>query len=339
MTDAIHLNSPVSLSTECDAENTRNGVLGSHDPGPDQQLPLKKRRLGSMGRKKDERKKVSRACDSCKVYGYYFVKIDELVFLSAGFDFLVYTDPNLRKKVRCSGKQPCNRCSNQSLQCHYNAEHRRGRPELPEQVLPVDAFNGHGSDFTHEFRQPSHRDLNLSLLGQPKETFNSYGPRKSTRSSQEPDETAFEGDYIGPTSGIAFLHRAQRRFQQDFVGLPLNSSNGRNPEGASIFSFGDGWVPDQMPSALTVPERRQARELFMRYFDFAMPTYRFLHRPTAEGWLEDIYHEKEQGDFDVKSLSSAKVAIVLFVLATAKLYEVDDAGSLRNGKAGDAEQM
>jgi len=202
----------------------------------------------------------------------------------------------------------------------------------------VDTFNQDAHDFTQEFQQSSPQNLNPSVSVLSNEAFPSYGLRKSTRSSQEPDETRFEGDYIGPTSGIAFLHRAQRRFQQDFVGSTSNSSNGRNPKGASIFSFGDGWIPDQLPSTLILPERRQARDLFMRYFDFAMPTYRFLHRATAEGWLENIYHEKEQGDFDVKNLSTAKVAIVLLVLATAKLYEVDDAGSLHDGKAGDAEQ-
>jgi hypothetical protein len=167
------------------------------------------------------------------------------------------------------------------------------------------------------------------------EACTSYEPRKFTRSSQEPDETRFEGDYIGPTSGIAFLHRAQRRFQQDFVGS--NTTDGQTPIGVSIFSFGDGWFPDK-PSNLVLPERKQARHLLKRYFDFAMPTYRFLHRPTAENWLEDIYREKEEGDLEIKSLSTAKIAIVLLILATAKLYDVDDTGLLHDGKAKEAEQ-
>lgn len=158
-------------------------------------------------------------------------------------------------------------------------------------------------------------------------TLNGPLPNDARKSSQEAEETRFEGDYIGPTSGIAFLRRAQRRFQ-DFAGTISSNFDGQGS--TSIFSFGDGWVPDYSASDFVFPNRNEAKHLFNRYFDFAMPTYRFLHRATAQGWLESMCDEQ--------SLSSAKSAIVLLILATAKLYGEDEAGLLHDGEAKDSEE-
>lgn len=161
------------------------------------------------------------------------------------------------------------------------------------------------------------------------------GPKKSSRSSQEADETRFEGDYIGPTSGIAFLHRAQRRFQQDFVRSASSTFDGQGTRNTSVFSFGDGWFPDYAASEFSFPSKYEAKHLLDRYFDFAMPTYRFLHRPTVNAWLEVLCNDHEDQRFQSSTLSSPKVAIVLLTLATAKLYGEDSDGLLRDGEAKD----
>jgi hypothetical protein len=166
----------------------------------------------------------------------------------------------------------------------------------------------------------------------------SHEPKTSSRSSQEADETHFEGDYIGPTSGIAFLHRAQRRFQQDFIGSISCNFDGQGPRNASIFSFGDGWVPDYSASEFVFPSRHEAKHLLDRYFDFAMPTYRFLHRATVSVWLESICDKIESQNIQPQTLSSVKYAIVLLTLATAKLYGEDSAGLLHDAKAKDSEE-
>jgi hypothetical protein len=160
----------------------------------------------------------------------------------------------------------------------------------------------------------------------------------SSRSSQEADETRFEGDYIGPTSGIAFLHRAQRRFQQDFVSSISSDVDRQGSRNVSVFSFGDGWIPDYSTSDFVFPPRHEAKHLVDRYFDFAMPTYRFLHRATVNTWLERMCLANQTQGVQGQTLSSAKHAIVLLTLATAKLYGEDAAGLLHDGEAKDSEE-
>jgi hypothetical protein len=162
--------------------------------------------------------------------------------------------------------------------------------------------------------------------------------RKSSRSSQEPEETRFEGHYIGPTSGIAFLHRAQRRFKQDFAATVSSNVIGKFSPESSVFSFGDGYYPKCAASDLAFPPRKQAKHLVDKYFDFAMPTYRFLHRAIVESWLDRICDENENRAVNGPPLSNAKVAIVLLTLATATLYEEDATGSLIDSEADDCEQ-
>lgn len=52
-----------------------------------------------------------------------------------------------------------------------------------------------------------------------------------------------------------------------------------------------------------------------RYFRFATPTYRFLHRPTVEAWQEQFLA-------DEGLLSVPKAASVLLVWAQSHLYSV-----------------
>jgi hypothetical protein len=89
---------------------------------------------------------------------------------------------------------------------------------------------------------------------------------------------------------------------------------------------------------LNLPPRPQAKHLVDRYFDFAMPTYRFLHRATVESWLDRLCDEHENRRTNGPPLSNAKVAIVLLTLATATLYEEDASGSLLDSEADDCEQ-
>lgn len=172
-------------------------------------------------------------------------------------------------------------------------------------------------------------------LGEP---IASHATKKSSRSSPEADETQFEGDYIGPTSGIAFLYRVQRRFQQDFVSSISGDLDRQGSRNASVFSFGDGWIPDYSTSDFVFPNMHEAKGLVDRYFDFAMPTYRFLHRATVNTWLESVCTANQTPGVQGQALSSAKHAIVLLTLATAKLYGEDAAGLVHDGEAKDSEE-
>lgn len=170
---------------------------------------------------------------------------------------------------------------------------------------------------------PVHGDPSLDVHG------------KSSRSSQEPDETRFEGHYTGPTSGIAFLHRAQRRFKQDLAAARTSNINNGTTSETSIFSFGDGCYTKYSISDLVLPHRTEAKDLLNRYFDFAMPTYRFLHRPAVEEWLERLCDENEKVKTNSKThLPNAEAAICFLVLATAKLYG-EDSSILNSSNQGD----
>jgi hypothetical protein len=106
---------------------------------------------------------------------------------------------------------------------------------------------------------------------------------------------------------------------------------------------------DRRAPALTIstefklPTREFTATLTSRYFDFAAPTFRFMHRPTFECWMLQ-YHEG-QGT-QQESLQPIRQAIVLMVLATACLYNVEsgyeagtsilNAGDPRIGDANDS---
>ncbi|CAK7201223.1 hypothetical protein SEUCBS139899_003926 [Sporothrix eucalyptigena] len=119
-------------------------------------------------------------------------------------------------------------------------------------------------------------------------------PAASSRVSPEPLQTDLQGHYVGPASGVSFLLRVQKRLHDNVSFLQQSSS--------SIFTFGDAPLQPQAHDDfdsggggsgtdpgllfLTKPE---ANRLLARYFDFAVPTHRFLHRPTVESWLNTFF--------------------------------------------------
>ena len=323
-TPSSQLHSPVSLSPG----NDEAGVQRPNDNAPHvaerpHKSGLKRKRATPSRFRKEERQKVSRACDSCKAYATLSYRDLQT---PTGNRYICICDQaknNHRQKVRCAGTQPCSRCVRRSLLCRYDAEHRRGNPIPPEPSTPEAAPVPHRAvgpvvavapERSNHILTPS-----ISRLLNPAIGFN----EPPSRSSQEPDETRFQGDYIGPTSGIAFLHRVQRRFQQDFAGVPSSNFDGQLPSPSSVFSFGDGWTRHYSTAEFLFPSRNDAKILVDRYFDFAMPTYRFLHQQTVEGWLDQICDKNENGTAEEKNLSNARHATILLILGTSKLYGED----------------
>jgi hypothetical protein len=84
---------------------------------------------------------------------------------------------------------------------------------------------------------------------------------------------------VGPSSGVSFLLRVQKKLHQK-VSFSPNSS---------IFTFGDAPLPEFDPSFFVLPPKDDAEKLVARYFEYAIATHRFLHRPTVEQWLEEFY--------------------------------------------------
>lgn len=145
----------------------------------------------------------------------------------------------------------------------------------------------------------------------------------ASRTSPEPTQTDLEGHYVGPSSGVAFLLRVQKRLEKS-VSFPHSSS---------VFNFGDAPLPQYNSNAsaispMTGPQpyfdttfsmmlsREYTVRLVQRYFDFAVPVDRFLHRPTIERWLAEFYDT--MGAMHSRDDAPAQTAILFMVFAIAQ---------------------
>ncbi|PSN67612.1 hypothetical protein BS50DRAFT_492417 [Corynespora cassiicola Philippines] len=129
-----------------------------------------------------------------------------------------------------------------------------------------------------------------------------------SRSSPEPTQTDNQGHYVGSSSGFSFLLRIQKRLHQT-TAISHDSS---------IFTFGDAPLQDFDPTFFVLPPKADAQRLVERYFDFAAPTHRFLHRPTVEKMLHEFY--ETQGEMRNREEAAAKTAVLLIVFAQGQAY-------------------
>ncbi|KAL4934066.1 Zn(II)2Cys6 transcription factor [Aspergillus undulatus] len=238
-------------------------------------------------RSNSERVRVTRACDRCK-----------------------------RRKIKCNNSQPCQFCIRAKTRCTFDSSYARGRKFL----IP----SAHDDD--GDTRSPSHPASGYSaILPSPATTQNNNDTNPlqtsttttttSSRLSPEPSQTDLQGHYIGPASGVSFLLRVQKRLHQ-----AISFS-----QPGSIFTFGDAplnHLPDFDPSFCMMLPRADAQKLIDRYFDFAMPTYRFLHRPTVQEWFGEFYDTL--GVMRDKGSAPAKVALLFMVFSLARVYMPDD---------------
>jgi len=88
----------------------------------------------------------------------------------------------------------------------------------------------------------------------------------------------------------------------------------------SIFTFGDPRLPSVSFETVTFPDPDSLSLLIARYFDFAVPTYRVLHRPTVEVWFKRVH-----------SLQLSQKAILYTMLAQTTLVNAQST----TGNAGE----
>ncbi|KAJ9606834.1 hypothetical protein H2200_008844 [Cladophialophora chaetospira] len=126
-------------------------------------------------------------------------------------------------------------------------------------------------------------------------------PRVARDTSLEP--TFAEGHHIGATAGVSFLYHTLDRGEvaEGEVALPS----------APLICHGD-IVPAQICQDQPMPTREEAAAFLERYIRFATPTYRFLHRPTLEGWTSRLLSGSR--------LSTGEAACTLLVFSQALLY-------------------
>jgi hypothetical protein len=185
---------------------------------------------------------------------------------------------------------------------------------LVEDVSTVNGF--HFSDIpAGDASHPNGSELpGQDLAGNYTTRSNSAYAGASSQSSPEPPQTDLQGHYIGPASGVSFLLRVQKRLHQ-----AISFSNA-----STIFTFGDAPInnPEFDPTFCMMLPREDAQRLVDRYFDFAMPTYRFLHRPSVQKWFEEFYDTL--GVMRDPHNAPAKIALIFMVFAQARQYMPDN---------------
>ncbi|EED23429.1 C6 transcription factor, putative [Talaromyces stipitatus ATCC 10500] len=249
-----------------------------------------------------ERRKITRACDSCKL-----------------------------KKTRCSGTLPCHRCTKLSRTCQYNATYTRGTPPSP---LPAPGST-HRQDAVRR-STPSVRSSIHTGPVSPKSSLATSSPtgshfRRSSHSlavlsprssSPEPEATDLEGNYLGPSSGISFLSRSWRRLKQDNISTTPRLPENERSKNTPVLLFGDRPFSDKADwSSLELPPKDRAIRLLDTYFDFSIVTYRFLHRGNVMALLDTIYEKNILPSNPPPSHSAAKVGVIYMIFAVGMLGE------------------
>ncbi|OCT51789.1 hypothetical protein CLCR_08038 [Cladophialophora carrionii] len=228
-----------------------------------------------------------------------------------------------RRKVRCSGTQPCDYCNGEGVRCEYDGVAKPPARDLDRVPLStthhVQAaqspsvrqpgfFLGVNSRETHPTQPASTRDATNSK-GQGPDPLatvpNAHTPRISRGPSLEP--TFAEGHHIGATAGVSFLYHTLNRGEvaEAETNLPT----------APLTCHGD-IPPMKVRQDQPMPSREEADALLERYSRFATPTYRFLHRPTLEKWTSGLLTGAR--------LSTAEAACTLLVFSQALLYMKDN---------------
>ncbi|KAL4874780.1 hypothetical protein BJY04DRAFT_211812 [Aspergillus karnatakaensis] len=262
---------------------------------------------------KAERQKITRACDSCK-----------------------------EKKTRCTGTLPCGRCTRLSLACEYNAAYSRGLPPAPLPAPPsVAARYSRNRSASHSIsqspgsqRSPPARETSRAVRT-PHSQASQASVVVSRRNSPDPVATDFEGNYLGPASGVSFLNRVWRRLHQDETSaVPDELQHESWPKNTSVFEFGDKPYLEYPDAGFILPTFEKAMELVSIYFDHAMVTYRFLHRGSVEEWLRQVYNRNISSSNLPTGPLVARTAIVLMIFAMGTLHEEQRQGNQAESWSG-----
>ncbi|KAL2854091.1 fungal-specific transcription factor domain-containing protein [Aspergillus pseudodeflectus] len=214
-----------------------------------------------------------------------------------------------RRKIKCNNSQPCQFCIRAKARCTFDSSYTRGRK------FGIPSGYDDSSPRAYSALLPSPETSQASIAApELLQSHQHVSAEASSRNSPEPSQTDLQGHYIGPASGVSFLLRVQKRLHQAISFA----------QPSSIFTFGDAplHLPEFDPSFCMMLPRDDAHRLVDRYFDFAMPTYRFLHRPTIEEWFAEFYDTL--GVMRDAHSAPAKVALLFMVFSLARVYMPDN---------------
>ncbi|KEQ60463.1 uncharacterized protein M437DRAFT_15474, partial [Aureobasidium melanogenum CBS 110374] len=262
-----------------------------------------------------KRQKVTRACDVCK-----------------------------SRKKRCTGDQPCAPCIKVRGRCTYEAQYNRGIAippspassgyvHYPTQTASNQITSGPLHSVTQEpsgvhqtpsqnggtgqsARRQSSRDAPSSRVQPEHETATDL--LVSIHPSLDAPEAAgtINEQYLGPSSAQSFLNQALRSSDQaqNLLTRPLSSAE----TDTSTLSFGDATIDRPDITQFVWPDHTVASQLLDRYFEFASPTYRYMHEPTVHRWLDRIY--------DKADVPISAQACILLIFASAAVFTINSDG-------------
>ncbi|KAI6808034.1 hypothetical protein KC332_g13156 [Hortaea werneckii] len=197
------------------------------------------------------------------------------------------------RKRRCDGMIPCSVCSDIGATCSFDASYTRGKLVGPRQP------SGKNSPVA-----PASAPVDQSTQINDTDAANEHAPGEGAQAA-----TA--------SSAYSFLKRAWERFGRETgeVGSLSETDHSDPTQMVPVLNYGDKRVvPPPASSLESLVRKPNGHALLSTYFDFAMPTYRFLHRQTVEQWYKEVCE-------DTNRLSPARKAIILLVLATATFFE------------------
>lgn len=153
----------------------------------------------------------------------------------------------------------------------------------------------------------------------PSDTIHDEAGPYSGRLTPELGESV-EGQYLGPSSAQSFLGKALRHVDGDSVQGPVTSGEANVETETLTLSFGDAKVKQSDIAQFAWPDYRIATRLLEQFFEFASPTYRYMHEPTQKDWLEQIYNKTD--------VPAAAQACILLMFASASVFTVDRYGDI-----------
>lgn len=107
----------------------------------------------------------------------------------------------------------------------------------------------------------------------------------------------------------------------------------------SVFNFGDRPLPAGHDASFVIlPPKPVAESMMRRYFDFAATTHRFLHRPSVEAWLEELYESNGAMLYSKEAGARSRTALLFMVFAHSNNYcSRSDGGVNKNSVLDSAE--
>ncbi|KAL2136921.1 hypothetical protein VTI74DRAFT_82 [Chaetomium olivicolor] len=287
--------------------------------------------------------KVSRACDQCKSRkakcsgtepcDTCFRKGRECQYLAEYLRGRPPTPPPMSLSSSVTSAQPGSNGRGRSMPAMVTPRGHRGptrsiRAAVPEsdQMAEQQERSGAETDDRVHMQRP-HDESHIS----------------SSRASPVLGVAEIQGQVLDPTSGLTFLHRAWKRLSRpnghhhnhDGPGMMPQAGN-YSAEEQPVFAAGDRPLPSDdtnydgatggVDARLWFPEHTRARELLALYFDVCIATYRIIHRPSVEAWLDAAEGNLAQDRPLHDGIGRAKATILLTALAIATTHHEKSRG-------------